>query len=249
MQIRAIKTDKVLPHDSLEILLDKALPSLEEETIIAITSKIVSLCEGRIVNIADVPDKKQLVHQEADAYLDTDIPSKYGISLTIKNDLLIPTAGIDESNGQDIYILYPENIPQSAARIWDYLRRRHRLKKLGVLITDSTTTPLRYGVTGIGIGWCGFAPLHSYIGQPDCFGRPLRVTKINILDALAASAVFVMGEGAEQTPIAVIQGAPYIDFADHPPTKEDLASVTIDLENDLYAPILTAAKWIRKQTS
>lgn len=247
MEIISYKTRKVVPNDSLEKILDESLPSLKEGDIVAVTSKIISLCEGRVVAQDKVTDKRSLILQEADAVLDDSHTSKYGICLTIKNKLLLPTAGIDRSNAMDFYVLYPENIPASAAKIWDYLRSKHKVKNLGVLVTDSHTTPLRYGVTGIGIGWCGFDPLYSYIGKPDCFGHPLRVTKVNILDALAVPAVFVMGEGNEQTPLAILRDAPHITFTDHPPTAQERDAITIDLEDDLYGPILTAAKWIRKE--
>lgn len=248
MDIRAIKTPKVYPGNALETILDAALPTLKERDIVAITSKIISLCENSIIRKSDAPDKKELIHAEADAHIpDEHMASKYGIYLTIKNGLLIPTAGIDESNTEDAYILYPRDIIASATHIWTHLKKKHRLQELGILITDSTTTPLRYGVTGIGIGWCGFQPLYSYIGQPDCFGRPLRMTKVNILDALAASAVFVMGEGAEQTPIAIISDAPRIDFVAHPPTEQDLRDIFIAPEDDLYAPLLTSVPWVKSK--
>jgi F420-0:gamma-glutamyl ligase len=103
---------------------------------------------------------------------------------------------------------------------------------------------LRKGVTGITLGWCGFEPLHSYIGQPDIFGHPLRVTQTNILDALAASAVFVMGEGAEQTPLALIEDLPQIRFLSDPPSQEQEQSLHIPLEEDIYAPLLKDIPWI-----
>jgi putative folate metabolism gamma-glutamate ligase len=247
MHITPLKSPKVYPNNSMESLLDQTVKDLQERDIIAITSKVISLCEGSIVAKAEVLDKKALIHQEADAYIHDDIMiSKYGIYLTLKNGFLIPTAGIDESNSEDSYILYPKDIPASTARIWQYLRHKFNLSNLGVLITDSTTSPLRYGVTGIGIGWCGFEPLYSYIGKPDCFGKPLRMTKINLLDALAASAVYVMGEGNEQTPMAVIRDAPHITFTSSPPDQNMLDSVRIEPENDLYAPLLTAVPWIKK---
>lgn len=127
---------------------------------------------------------------------------------------------------------------------WRYLREKYHLRELGILITDSHTTPLRKGVAGIALGWCGFEPLYSYVGKPDIFNHPLRVTQINILDALAASAVFVMGEGAEQTPMALTEDAPKIRFLPHPPTLEEERRVRIPLEEDIYAPLLKKADWV-----
>lgn len=246
MKITAVKTDRVSTGDDLFALIDRALPALADNTILCITSKIISLCEGAVIPKKDVSDKRQLIYDEAEAYIDQQENNPYNICLTIKNSLLIPTAGIDESNGDDVYILYPRDIQKSAAGLWRYLRQKHTIKNLGILITDSHTTPMRRGVTGIGIGWCGFEALFDYVGKPDCFGRPLRVTKINMLDALAASSVFVMGEGSEQTPVALIEQAPKITFQDRPPNAQEIAEITISLENDLYAPVLRHAPWIRK---
>jgi F420-0:gamma-glutamyl ligase len=69
---------------------------------------------------------------------------------------------------------------------------------------------------------------------------------MNILDALATTAVFAMGEGTEQTPFAVITNAPKINFVDRPPTAEEIKNVAIPIEEDLYAPLLLAAKWLKK---
>jgi F420-0:gamma-glutamyl ligase len=67
---------------------------------------------------------------------------------------------------------------------------------------------------------------------------------VNVLDALAAAAVFVMGEGAEQTPCALIKEAPKITFSDCPPTEEEVAAFTIPIEEDLYGPLfLPLERW------
>ena len=75
----------------------------------------------------------------------------------------------------------------------------------------------------------------SYEGKPDLYGKPFRVTQVNLLDALATAAVLVMGEGAEQTPLAVIHQAPHIDFLTRTPTPEEEASVVISPEEDLFS--------------
>lgn len=243
MQIKAIKTHLIEPCASLPEILDSHLPPLKEEIIICITSKIISLCQGRVVPKESVANKYTLVQKEADAYL-KEGDSLYDAHLTIKNNILIPSAGIDESNGEGKYILYPRNIQETAQDVWKYFREKHHLNHLGVLITDSHTTPLRKGVTGIALGWCGFEPLHSYVGAPDLYDQPLRVTQINILDALACSCVFVMGEGAEQTPLALIEDAPKIRFLSRPPTAEEEQMIHIPLEEDIYAPLLKNAPWI-----
>jgi putative folate metabolism gamma-glutamate ligase len=248
MQVRAVKTHRISPDESLEAILDKYLPQLSERSVVVITSKIVSLCQNRVIAKDRVPDKKALVQQEADAYLDEyESHQRYGIYLTLKNKILIPTAGIDESNADDSYILYPEHIPETVNQIWYYLRGRDGLTELGVVLSDSHTTPLRRGVTGIGLGWCGFFPLHNYIGQPDLFNKPLRVSISNLLDGIASAAVLVMGEGNEQTPLCVMEGFPKMQFQDRPPTTEELAMITIEPSQDIYEPILRHCQWVYKK--
>jgi putative folate metabolism gamma-glutamate ligase len=247
MNIQPLKTHPVTVRESLTDIIDTYIPRLEEKTIIAITSKIVSLSQGRVVVKEDAPDKYQLVQDEADGFLENVASNPYDIYLTITNHILIPSAGIDESNGNGLYILYPKDIQTIAAHIWNHLRKRDNLRNVGVIITDSHTTPLRRGVTGIGLGWCGFTPLHSYIGKPDIYGTLLRVSQINTLDALAAASVFAMGEGNEQTPLVIIKDIPHVEFLSRPPTQEEEESIRIPLKDDLYAPLLESVSWVWKK--
>ena len=241
MQIRPIKTHRVEHGESLEDILDQYILDLQERPIVAVTSKIISVCEGRSVGKIGI-DKYELIKQESDLLLKTD-KNPYNLYLTIKDGLLIPSAGIDESNVDDVYILYPSDVWQSCEKIWQHLRTKHNIKELGIIITDSHTTIMRRGVTGIALSWCGFEPLYSYIGKPDIYERPFKATQINIVDALATSAVFVMGEGREQTPIAIVTNAPHMTFLDKPPSKEQRADIVIKLEEDLYAPLFNSAQW------
>lgn len=248
MDIKTYKTHKITTKDSLCALINSYVPTLQERSIFVVTSKIVSLCEGSIIEKKEVVSKEALIQQSADAYLESKNQglNPYCIQLTIKNNILIPSAGIDESNGNGVYILYPKNVQQSATYIWEHLRSRDGLQELGVLITDSHTTPMRRGVIGIGLGWCGFKPLYNYIGKTDCFDLPLRVTMRNNIDGLAAAAVFCMGEGNEQTPFAVATNAPNIEFQLNPPTSAEVEEVSIAMDKDLYAPLLSHAAWIFK---
>jgi putative folate metabolism gamma-glutamate ligase len=243
MQIQTIKTHRIEPYESLEKILEQYFLNIAEEDIVIITSKILSVIEGRIVK-KDIISKVDLINQEADYVLESN-SNPYNIYLTIKNNILIPSAGIDESNVDDVYVLYPKDIQSKAIFIWEYLRKKFSIERLGIVITDSHTTIMRKGVTGIALGWCGFEPLYSYVNKPDIYGRPLRITQINILDSLASSAVFLMGEGDEQTPLAIIKNAPKISFCNIPPSIEEENSIKISIEEDLYAPLLLSAKWVK----
>lgn len=243
MEIKAIKTHRIEFGDSLENILDMYIGTIAEGEIIAITSKIISICQGNFIKKTDI-SKYDLVRQEADLLLATD-KNPYDIYLTIKDGILLPTAGIDESNVNDVYVLLPRDVQDTAKSIWQYLRQKHKISNLGIVITDSHTTIMRSGVTGIALGWCGFKPLYSYIGKPDIYGKNLQVTQVNILDSLATSAVFVMGEGDEQTPFTIISNAPKISFLNRNPNEQEEKSVIISIEEDLYAPLILSAKWLK----
>lgn len=86
--------------------------------------------------------------------------------------------------------------------------------------------------------------MYNYIGKPDCFGIPLQVTMMNIVDALSVASVFCMGEGNEQTPLSIITNASKVQFQERPPTKEEISELTIPMEDDLYAPLLKNGPWI-----
>lgn len=241
MKIQPIKTSKVQPGDDLLSIIDQALPTLAEGTIVAITSKIVSICEDSVIKVGEIV-KEQLIAQEADYYLPAE-QNQYGIVLTIKGNTLIPSAGIDESNANGYYVLWPKDPQQTANMIRSYLIEKFKLQRVGIIITDSKTTPLRWGTTGVALVHSGFRALRDYRNTPDIYDVPMRVTQANVADGLAAAAVLVMGEGAEQTPIALVEDLPFVEFQDRDPSAEELAELAIDLDEDIYAPVLRSVAW------
>ena len=244
MQITGLKTDKLVPLQDTDIfaVLDKFLPKIiKEASILAVTSKIISITEGSVVKMEDSA-KDELIKQHSQYFL----PRKanpYNVSLTITQNNLSASAGIDESNGNGFYILWPKDPQSSANSIRAYLRKKFNLKNLGVMITDSKTTPFRWGVTSMAIAYSGFKPLLDYIGKPDLFGRLFQLEKRSLIDSLSSAAGVVMGEGSEQTPLALIEDIKNIEFQDSDPTQKELDSLKITLEEDLYSPLLTKAHW------
>lgn len=228
LYVEAIKTPL---YDSSISLLDFLKKNLQahnlESKVLIITSKIVSLSEYRQAP-KSVP-KDQIVQKEADHYLGA---INYDVHLTIKNGLLIPSAGIDESNSPDgNYILYPENPVGSCKKIYDFLKKEFSLSQLGVILSDSHTTPLRKGVTGVALAHWGFLAVENKEGSPDLFGSFLKYTSMNWADSLASSATILMGEANECHPLALIT-CPQVTFTE----KEN--TISIPLEQDLYYPIL-----------
>jgi len=243
MIVTSIKTHKITQEDSdLFKILDQYINDLKENSILAVTSKIVSITEGSLLKIEDAVDKDELIKENSQFYLPRS-SNKYNVSFTITNNILSASAGIDESNGNGFYILWPKNPQESANKIREHLSEKFNLKNLGVIITDSKTTPLRWGVTGLTLAHSGFNALNDYIGEPDLFGRPFQYEKLNIADSLASAAVLEMGEGSEQTPLAIIEDLKNIEFQDRNPSDEELESLKINMEDDLFAPFLEKADW------
>ena len=240
MKVTALKTRVINAGDNLFEILDEAIESLKEKSVVAIASNVVSLCEGRVVKIGEA-DKEQLIKKEAEFFLPPD--NRYHLHLTVKNSILSVNAGIDESNTNGYYTLWPKEAQESANTVRAYLKKRFGVNYVGVVITDSKTTPLRWGVTGAALAHSGFAALNDYTGKPDVFGRLFKFEKSNVADGLATSAVVVTGEGNEQTPLAVIEDVPFVKFQDRNPTDEELKMLAISMEDDVYGEILRSAKW------
>ncbi|HSD98186.1 MAG TPA: coenzyme F420-0:L-glutamate ligase [Patescibacteria group bacterium] len=244
MLITPIHTKKVILGDNLEDILKTSLPSLEENSVVVITSKIVSITQGNVVKIDDGKDKETLVKQEADKYIyDEYMYSTHKTYLTITKNILTPSAGIDESNGNGYYILWPKDPMKTAEKLWRFLQKTYHIKKVGVIISDSSFIPLRTGSVSIGLAWCGFAPIKNYIGTPDVFGKPLQYTTTSFVDGLSVAAGLAMGEGDQQQPIAVITYVPDLTFVAKPPTKDEQDAMRYPLEKDMFGPLIRAASW------
>jgi F420-0:gamma-glutamyl ligase len=243
MIVQSIKTRLLnLPQDDLLAAIKDSLPALQEKTILAVTSKVVSIWQGRCLPKTRFKDKDALIKAEADSYPPRELVPKKHVMLTIKNGLFLPTAGIDETN--DYYILWPTEATETAKKIYDWARKTYKIKKLGVIITDSRSLPGRRGTVGLALSHWGLVPLKDYRGQLGLYGRPLTVTQANLADALAAAAVLAMGEGAENTPLAVITDLPGIDFTDQPKTSNrPYSQFEVKEEEDLYYPLLKALPW------
>ncbi len=246
MKVTAIKTRVFLPpKDDLLSFITESFSriKIKEESIIVITSKIVAIGEGRCIKIGPESNKPALIKKEADFYIDKNKVSGKISTLTIKDNILISSSGIDESNGNGYYVLWPQKPFAVAKKIYRFIKKEHRLKKFGIIISDSHRIPLRSGIMGIGLAYYGFYPLRDYRGKKDIFGREIKFSQTNIVDSLASAAVFEMGEGNEHMPIAVIENARDIDFTNADFSKKDLLKTTI--KDDRYNFFLKSNIWKR----
>ncbi|MBU1034098.1 coenzyme F420-0:L-glutamate ligase [Patescibacteria group bacterium] len=255
MQVQSISSRIIEANDDLFVLIDEAVAAdsnlkghLPENSVLAISSKIISYCQGCLVKkeIDSKAQKHALVRKEAELYTDPN-SSKFDLMLSIKNSTLIVNAGIDESNaslnGESCFVLWPEKIQETINGVWKYLRNKHGLKNFGVITTDSRSFPLRWGVVGTTIASCGFKSLNNHIGQKDIFGRKMVMEQVNVAEALGVAATFEMGEVAEKTPFVLVSDLEKVQFLDREPSEEELENSKIDLKDDLYAPLLVGVDW------
>jgi coenzyme F420-0:L-glutamate ligase len=236
MNLSAVKTRIFLEGENLISFITSHVPVLNEKSVLVVTSKIVALSEGRVVTNVTPETKEEWIRKESDEA----IPTRWCF-LTLKDGQWCANAGIDESNAKGGgIILLPKNSYDAAASIRRELMKFYGLREMGVLITDSRVLPLRAGVTGVALGFAGFTGLRDYVGQSDLFGRPLKMTKTNVPDSLAAASVLLMGEGAESLPLAIIAEPP-VQFTDDEVLVSDLS---IDPADDLYRPLFDNLKTV-----
>jgi coenzyme F420-0:L-glutamate ligase/coenzyme F420-1:gamma-L-glutamate ligase len=209
-------------NELIDGALDDQNTQLRNGDVLAVASKVVSLCENRTLRLDDVEVTRRatrlaerweidrrlaaVVLQEADLILG----GRRGFLLCVKDGVLTANAGVDMKNSPPGSVsLWPKNAGQSAARL-----RRHILRKRGVRlaveIVDSRVTALRLGTVGLAIGISGFKPVLDYRAKADLHGRKVKVTQSNIADDLAAAAHMLMGETTEQVGAVLVRNAPII---------------------------------------
>ncbi len=231
--------------------------TLKEKDILVVNSKIVAVSQGRVRELeskrnrelenkgntkSKIPQKSHygtgtedprftnLVMQEAD----TVIPGS--MLLTIKNGIFTPAAGIDRSNSpQGTVVLWPDSPWETAWELRAQLKAHYELKKLGVIIVDSTCQPLRSGTSGVALSWAGFEGVEDARGVKDIYGKPLTVTKKAVADNLACAAQLLMGEAAEKVPLVLARNVP-TQFSQKKPKKN---AGTIKPDACLYAQLYT----------
>ena len=232
MIVKAIKTRIFKENEDLNAFILKYVKNLKDNSVLVVTSKIVALAEGRTAEYKNKREKIKLIKKESEYALKT----KYAW-LTIKDGLVMASAGIDESNANGKVVLLPKDSFKSAEMIRTSLRKKFRIKKLGVIVSDSRIFPLRHGVMGFALGYAGFQGIKDYVGQKDIFGRVFKMSKTDVADSLATSAVLCMGEGSEQKPLAIITDAPVV-FKNKINKKE----LMFGSQGDLYHPLLKKLK-------
>jgi len=195
------------PGDDLAAAIASSAPWLRDNDIVAVTSKVLSKCEGRMVAAPSDPEsrdalRRNLIDSEAVRVL-----ARKGRTLITENSLGLvqAAAGVDGSNvdSQELALL-PVDPDRSAAELASALRERLGVT-VGVVVTDTMGRAWRTGQTDVAIGASGLTVLHGYAGEHDAHGNELIVTEIAVADEIAAAADLVKGK-LNSVPVAVVRG-------------------------------------------
>lgn len=223
MKITAVKTSYFKPCGDLPLFIKKHIPALKEGCILAVSSKVAGLWEGRV---APLKDKQKLIKENSSICVKTAL-----CYFTVVNGMVMTNAGIDESNIKNQIALLPKEPYKTAAKLREKLCKIYNIKKLGIILTDSMILPLRAGVISAAVGYAGFRGVKDYRGRKDIFGRKFKTTLVDIADTLAAAAGLMMGEGREKCPLALIEDAP-VKFT----SRQKKGEIQYPLKDDLYYP-------------
>lgn len=227
MDFIRIHTRKLIPpKDDLLNVIDESLPELKNGDIVIFASKVVSIYQGRCIPQSDV-SKFSLISKETDYF----IKRKDHSYVTVINHAFALNAGLDPYEGY--YVLLPENPQQVAKQLHAYLKQRYSIDKLGVIIADSHSTPLRRGVLGYAVGYYGINPLIDPTVKGD-----FSTQTVNILDALTSLSVIYLGESqrpdAPRTPIVIARYVDFIEFSE----DDNLTHFYVDPAEDLFEPLI-----------
>jgi len=237
MRILPIKTERVEinPSLSIEDWIVKSISDRQEQLkngdILVLSSKIISYFEGNVIPLQDIRPteqakqiaekmntKSELIQLALDE-ADQVIAETPWVLLTLKNGIYTANSGVDLSNVPAGYaVVWPKNPYESAGVIRKSLMSQQGLKKLAIIIIDSSCTPGRKGTLALSIGHAGIEGYQELKGSTDLFGNTLRYSALNRVDSLATAANLAMGESIECTPLVIIRDYEWQQMED---TKND----------------------------
>jgi coenzyme F420-0:L-glutamate ligase/coenzyme F420-1:gamma-L-glutamate ligase len=215
---------EVRPGDDVAALLAPKLAELgvRHGDIIAVTQKVVSKAEGRVVS-----DEGQgrMAWAEREARR---IVARRGdlVIAETRHGFVCANAGVDSSNVAPGFLtLLPEDPDGSAESIRKDLERSLGVS-VGVVVTDTFGRTWRRGLVNVAIGCAGLPAVLDLRGTTDHEGKALEATIVALADEVAAASGLVMGK-ASHVPAAIVRGvetdapaSPASELVRHP--EEDL---------------------------
>jgi coenzyme F420-0:L-glutamate ligase / coenzyme F420-1:gamma-L-glutamate ligase len=190
------------PGDDLAELLAEPLAAagIRESDIVAVTQKIISKAEGRLV---EGVDRGPWIEEESVRVL-----ARRGelVIAETRHGFVCANAGVDASNVEPgILSLLPLDPDASAERIRVGLVEHLGLSRLGVVVTDTFGRPWRQGLVNVAIGCAGMPSIVDLRGQVDHNGRELEATMVAVADEVAAASGLVMAKSS-RVPVAIVRG-------------------------------------------
>ena len=190
--------------------------------VVVVAQKVVSKCEDRFVDLRQVEPGAAAIALAAktgkDARLVEVILRQSSEVLRARDGVLIvadhaghvmANAGVDASNigclDNNRVLCLPADADQSARDLRSAINALASCE-VAVVINDSWGRAWRNGTIGHAVGAAGLPALWDRRGEPDMFGRPLRVTEIGLADEIAAAASLVMGAAGERQPVVIVRG-------------------------------------------
>ena len=203
---------EVRPGDDLPAMLEAPLMALRarDGDLLAVTQKIVSKAEGRVVSGTD---RARWVERET-----ARVVARRGelVIAETRHGFVCANAGVDASNVEEGSVtLLPVDPDATAERLREALSRRLGLRSLGIVITDTFGRPWRQGLVNVAIGCAGLPAVLDLRGRRDHHGRELETTVVALADEVAAASGLVMAK-AGRVPAALVRGIP-AEALDAPP--------------------------------
>lgn len=195
---------------------------IENNDIICIASKIVSISEKRIKSLKNIIPT-DLAYQIKEKVPRKDIRvlqliidesfTKDMRSLLVKNNyigsklesgLILTSGGIDSFSENEV-VLLPENADESAKKIGKYIENKTQ-KEISVIITDSEGREDKIGATQVAIGFYGINPIRETVSSVN---DKKKVSQETLCDMVASAAGLLMGQRGTGIPFVVIKNLEY----------------------------------------
>lgn len=237
-----------LPEIGEAFNLGKAISDradLTDGDIVAVSQKVVSKSEGRVVRLdltgpgpeaislaaRTGKDPRLVQHILSESRSLVRVDEQRGILITeTRHGFICANAGIDQSNtaGPEQAILLPLDPDGSARRIRVELETASGAQT-AVIVTDSFGRAWRQGQVEIAVGCAGINPLDDWRGRGDQRGRELTATLIAVADQIAAASDLVRSK-TDGVPAVVIRGlGHYVTGDDGPGCASQLRESGDDL--------------------
>ncbi|MBI1377112.1 MAG: coenzyme F420-0:L-glutamate ligase [Frankiales bacterium] len=203
---------EVAPGDDLAAMLvpllaDVAWPDgttgLRDGDVVAVTSKVVSKAEGRVVRAESREDA--ITAETVRVVATRRTPRGLTRIVETAHGFVMAAAGVDASNTPPGTVLLLPEDPDASARGLRAALAAATGARVAVVVTDTFGRPWREGLTDVAVGAAGLAVLDDHRGRPDTFGVPLEMTITAVADEIASAVDLVCGK-ASGLPVAVVRG-------------------------------------------